>query len=160
MDKITTIVNHDTAKELSKRTQLLVLVGIVFGFVCIGLYVLFGFTMNSWGEIINIILLVLGCFLIALSGMLEMGVIKRVNIYKKNGYEATYEFFDKYFVLQAFRNGEKYQEEKVKYENIFGYFETKNYVILKLNTWDAIPLTKVEGLTEFLDSKGVIRRRK
>ena len=87
-------------------------------------------------------------------------IAERVNIYKKNGYEATYEFFDKYFILQAFRNGEKFQEEKVKYENIFGYFETKNYVVLKLNTWDAIPLTKVEGLTEFLDSKGVIRRRK
>ena len=160
MEIIKTVVDQSTAKELSKRMQLLAIGAIAFGFVCIGLYVLFGFLNNSWGDILNIVLLVLGCFLIALSGMLEFGLLKRINLYKNNGYESTYEFLDDHIELKAYRNGEQFQNAKIKYQDIACYIEMKNYIVIKLNNMNALPVSKVSGLTEFLDSKGIIRRRK
>ena len=160
MEKITTVVDQKTARELSFKTQLLVIGSFVFGLVSIGMYFLFSVLNDNFGDIINIVLLVLGTFLIALSLFLEFAVQRRINIYKKNGYEATYEFFDKHIQLQAFRNGEKFQDGKIKYTDIYGYWEEKNYITLKLNNMNTLPISKVSGLTEFLDSKGVLRRKR
>ena len=160
MEKITTVVDQKTARELSFKTQLLVIGSFVFGLVSIGMYFLFSVLNNNFGDIINIVLLVLGTFLIALSLFLEFAVQRRINIYKKNGYEATYEFFDNHIQLQAFRNGEKFQDGKIKYTDIYGYWEEKNYITLKLNNMNTLPISKVSGLTEFLDSKGVLRRKR
>ncbi|MBO4285716.1 MAG: hypothetical protein J5880_00095 [Bacilli bacterium] len=160
MEKITTVVDQKTARELFFNTQLLNIVAFVFGLICIGMYFLFSFLNNNYGEMINIVLLVLGTFLIALSLFLEFALQRRINIYKKNGYEATYEFFNNHIQLQAFRNGEKFQDGKIKYTDIYGYWESKNYINLKLNNLNTLPINKISGLTEFLDSKGVLRRKK
>ena len=160
MEKITTVVDQKTARELSFKTQLLVIGSFVFGLVSIGMYFLFSVLNDNFGDIINIVLLVLGTFLIALSLFLEFAVQRRINIYKKNGYEATYEFFNNHIQLQAFRNGEKFQDGKIKYTDIYGYWEEKNYITLKLNNMNTLPISKVSGLTEFLDSKGVLRRKR
>ena len=160
MEKITTVVDQKTARELSFKTQILVIASFVFGLVCIGMYFLFSYLNNNYGDILNVVLLVLGTFLIALSLFLEFAVQRRINIYKKNGYEATYEFFDKHIQLQAFRNGEKFEDGKIKYTDIYGYWEEKNYITLKLNNMNTLPITKVSGLTEVLDSKGVLRRKR
>ena len=160
MEKITTVVDQKTARELSFKTQLLVIGSFVFGLVSIGMYFLFSYLNNNFGDIINIVLLVLGTFLVALSLFLEFAVQRRINLYKKNGYEATYEFLDNHIQLQAFRNGEKFQDGKIKYTDIYGYWEGKNYITLKLNNMNTLPISKVSGLTEFLDSKGVLRRKR
>ena len=160
MEKITTVVDQKTARELFFNTQLLNIVAFVFGLICIGMYFLFSFLNNNYGEMINIVLLVLGTFLIALSLFLEFALQRRINIYKKNGYEATYEFLTDHIQLQAFRNGEKFQDGKIKYTDIYGYWESKNYINLKLNNLNTLPINKISGLTEFLDSKGVLRRKK
>ena len=159
MEKITTVVNQKTAREISFKTQILVVVSFVFGLVCMGMYFLFSVLNNNFGEIINIVLLVLCTFLVALSMFLEFAVQRRINIYKKNGYEATYEFLDNHIQLQAFRNGEKFQDGKIKYTDIYGYWEGKNYVTIKLNNMNTLPISNVSGLTEFLDSKGISRRK-
>ena len=160
MEKITTVVNEKTARELSMKNQILAIGSFLFGCVCVALYFVLSLVENNFGSIVNIILLGLGGMLMGISVLLEIGLIKRANLYKKNGYEATYEFFDKYIQLQAFRNGEKFEDGKIKYTDIYGYWESKNYISLKLNNMNNLPISKVDGLIEFLDSKGIMRRRK
>lgn len=160
MEKITTIVNEKTAKELSMKNQILAIGAFFFGLICIGMYFLFSYLDGDYSKILYVILLGLGGMLVGVSIILEIGLLKRIRIYKENGYEATYEFFDKNLTLQAFRNGEKFQDAKIKYEDIYGYWELKNYVIIRLHSMDALPISKVSGLTEFFDSKGVLRRKR
>lgn len=160
MEKITTIVNEKTAKELSMKNQILALGAFLFGLICIGMYFLFSYLDGDYSKILYVILLGLGGMLVGVSIILEIGLLKRIRIYKENGYEATYEFFDKNLALQAFRNGEKFQDAKIKYEDIYGYWELKNYIIIRLHSMDALPISKVSGLTEFFDSKGVLRRKR
>ena len=160
MEKIRTTVNEKTIKELQKKRQITVLFAFCFGPICIGLYVLFGFLNSSWGNVLNMILLVLGAFLIALSIMVEFQLQKRALTYKKNAYESTYEFFDDHIVLTAYHNDEQFEHQVIKYKDLYGYYETTNYVVIKLTDFHSLPISKVSGLTEFLDSKGVIRRKK
>lgn len=160
MEKIVTVVNKQTAKELSTKNQILAIGAFVFGLICIGLYFLFSILDKNFGSILYIIMLGIGGMLVGISILFEAAIIKRINLYKNNNYESTYEFLDHYIVLEAFRNGEKFQEAKIKYEEIFGYWELTNYVLIKLNNGNALPIKKVSGLTDFLDSKGVIRRKK
>lgn len=160
MEKITTVVNEKTARELSLKNQILAIGAFIFGLVCVGMYFLFSYLDGDFSKIIYIVLLGLGGMLIGVSILLEVGLLKRINLYKNNGYESTYEFFDTYLTLTAFRNGEKFQDAKIKYNEIYGYWESKNYINLKLNNMNTLPMNKVSGLTEFLDSKGILRRRK
>jgi len=160
MEKITTVVNEKTARELSMKNQILAIGAFIFGMVCVGLYFLFSFLDNNFGSIINIILLGLGGMLMGVSVLLEIGLLRRIKLYKNNGYESTYVFLDDCVKLEAFRNGEKFQDAKIKYNEIAGYIELKNYICLRLNNMNTLPVNKVSGLIEFLESKGVMRRRR
>lgn len=160
MEKITTLVNEKTAKELSMKNQILAIGAFLFGCLCVALYFIFSFMNNDFGSIINIILLGLGGMLMGVSLLLEFGLIRRINLYKKNGYEATYEFLDKHIKLEAFRNGEKFEDATIKYVDIVGYWESKNYISVRLNNMNVLPIQKASGLTEFLESKGVMRRKR
>ena len=160
MEKISTTVNEKTIKELQKKRQITVLIAFCFGPICIGLYVLFGFLNSSWNNVLNMILLVLGAFLIALSILIEFQLQKRALVYKKNAYESTYEFFDDHILLTAYHNGEQFEQQNIKYKDLYGYYETANYVVLKLTDFHSLPINKVSGLTDFLSNKGVTRRTK
>ena len=92
--------------------------------------------------------------------MLGAALFKRYRIYKNNNYESSYEFFDDHIQLIAYQNGDKFQEAKIKYTDIYGYIELKNYVIVKLNNMNTLPITKASGLIEYPESKGVQRRKK
>ena len=160
MEKIKTTVNLATAKELSKKQQILVIVGFITGIACVALGVTFTLLNPQDRSILYLILIILGGLLVAFAGMLGAALFKRYRIYKNNNYESSYEFFDDHIQLIAYQNGDKFQEAKIKYTDIYGYIELKNYVIVKLNNMNTLPIAKASGLIEYLESKGVQRRKK
>ena len=157
MEKITTTIDGNSAKEFIKGTYILDYVALGVGALCVVLYVIFGIAGDgkNWLSGLQLILLTVGVLLIVLAivllNMLNKA-IKKSNEFKRT---ITYDFSDEYLIYEVMRNEELIENGKLTYADLSKYKETKNYVYvgLKNNTWLAID--KVDGLTDFLNSKGL-----
>ena len=157
MEKITTTIDGNSAKEFIKGTYILDYVALGVGALCVVLYVIFGIAGDgkNWLSGLQLILLTVGVLLIVLAivllNMLSKA-IKKSNEFKRT---ITYDFSDEYLVYEVMRNEELIENGKLAYTDLSKYKETKNYVYvgLKNNTWLAID--KVDGLIDFLNSKGL-----
>ena len=157
MDKITTIVDGNSSKEFVKGTYILDYVSISIGALCIVLYIVFGITGNNWLSGLQIILLTVGIMLVILSSILLATLnkaIKKGNEFKRT---ATYEFEEDYLIYEISRNDEVIENGRLPYSDFSMYRETEHYVYvgLKNNTWFVV--NKVDGLTNFLASKGLTK---
>ena len=157
MEKITTTIDGNSAKEFIKGTYILDYVALGVGALCVVLYVIFGIAGDgkNWLSGLQLILLTVGVLLIVLAivllNMLNKA-IKKSNEFKRT---ITYDFSDEYLIYEVMRNEELIENGKLTYADLSKYKETKNYVYvgLKNNTWLAID--KVDGLIDFLNSKGL-----
>ena len=157
MERIITTIDGNSAKEFIKGTYILDYVALGVGALCVVLYVIFGIAGDgkNWLSGLQLILLTVGVLLIVLAivllNMLNKA-IKKSNEFKRT---ITYDFSDEYLIYEVMRNEELIENGKLTYADLSKYKETKNYVYvgLKNNTWLAID--KVDGLIDFLNSKGL-----
>ena len=159
MEKITTIIDGNSSKEFVKGTYILDYVALGVGSLCVILYIIFGIAGDgkNWLSGLQIILLTVGVLLIVLALVLLHSLnkaIRRGNEFKRS---ITYDFQDEYLVYEISRNGEAIESGKLPYSDFTEYKETKNYVYvgLKNNTWFIVD--KVDGLIDFLSSKGLTK---
>lgn len=155
MDKITNVVDGESSREFVKGTFILDYVALGVGIFCIILYLIFGIGQRNWLVILNLILLTVGILLVVLSIVLLVKLntaIKKGNEFKRT---VTYEFESEHLLYEVTRNEEVIESGKLPYTDLTSYKETENYVYvgLKNNTW--FVMKKVEGLVQYLESKGL-----
>ena len=155
MDKLTTVVDGESSREFVKGTFILDYVALGVGIFCIILYLIFGIGQRDWLVILNLILLTVGILLVVLSIVLLAKLntaIKKGNEFKRT---VTYEFESEHLLYEVTRNEEVIESGKLPYTDLTSYKETENYVYvgLKNNTW--FVMKKVEGLVQYLESKGL-----
>ena len=157
MDRITTPIDGNSAKEFVKETIILDYVALGVGSLCIVLYLIFAIAGNNWLSGLQIILVSIGALLIILSIALLVNLNKAIK--KADDFKRTiaYEFEPDYFLYEVTRNEEIIENGKLPYTDLTEYKESEHYVYvgLKNNTWFAIK--KVDGLIAYLESKGLTK---
>ena len=155
MEKIKTVLDEKATKEFMKGGFILAYVGIAVSLLVFAIYVLFGVINNSWVDTISIVLLIAGITLLLLSLFLlffYMNAVKKAGAFIRT---AEYEFLDDSLVYTLYRNDEKIEEGKQYYQDLVDYRESKNYVFIRLKNNTFFAITKVDGLVDFLASKGL-----
>ena len=157
MEKLTTIINKNTTKELIKNTFVLSIVALIVGLVMIGLYILFGALNNSWLEPLQIILVVLAVILLVLAVVIILSYVGSLSKMKNYVRKIVYDFQDEFILFDIYKDEELIEQGKVYYQDLIEYKETKNFIFIKLsnNTW--LSFSKVDGLVEFFASKGLTK---
>ena len=107
----------------------------------------------------SISLLVAGGILLLSSILLysmQKLAIKRARQFSR---EATYEFLDDVISYEVYRDEQLMESGKLPYQDFLDYRETKNYIFVRLRNNTYLAIDKVDGLSDFLKSKGLKRRR-
>lgn len=157
MKKISTLIDKNSTKEFSQGTFIFALVAFVIALGIIALYIIFGVLNNSWLDLMQIVLVVLGGVLVVLCVLI---VINYLNAIKKmEGFERTivYDFLDDAVTYDIYREEEIVENGKIYYEDILDYKMTKSYVFLRLKNNSWLGVKKEEGLIEFIKSKGIFK---
>ena len=155
MEKITTILDGKVTKELVKHHIAEGIVGIIFGLLVIAAYITMSIIKKDWLDALFVVLLALGaivlCFGILLVGISSISIKKSSEFKRK----LVSEFADEYFTYDLYRENEKVEQGKIYYVDLMGYKQTKHYLFLGLKNNNYIGINKVEGLVEFVRSKGL-----
>ena len=155
MEKITTKVNVNAAKELIKPYINYFFFTLGFALVMVGIYVLVSFSDNSWGNPFHVVLIVLTGVIFLLSFAFlgtYHNVVKRASYTERT---VIYDFLDEFFLAEGFKEDEKVEENKYFYENVQGYRLSKNYIYLLMDFGGFLPITRSEELISFLKEKGI-----
>ena len=155
MEKISTVIDKNSTKEFIQGTFIFSWVALFTALSLIALYIVFGIINNSWGDLLQIVLVVLGGSLLVLSILVirnYFNALAKMDNFKRT---IVYEFLDDAISFTVNKEDEAIENGKVYYEDFISYKATKNYVYLRLknNTWLAIK--KEEGLISFITSKGI-----
>ena len=157
MEKIITVIDSKSSKEFLQGTFILDYFALGVGILCLLLYVLFGVKDNHWLKGMNLILLSVGILLLVMAIVLLSMLYKALKKADEFKRTITYDFQDDYFTYEVIRNDEIIESGKLLYSDLTSYKETENYIYagLKNNSWFSI--SKVDGLIDFLNNKGVRR---
>lgn len=155
MEKIRTVINDKPLKELFHNTFILSLVAFIFSLVLASLYVTFSVTDEEWIETGRIILVILSGILMFLS--LFLFVTCKKSIVKNRDFirEVEYDFQEDGLAFEVFRNHERIEGGKLRYQDLLDYKETKNYVFVRIGNNTCFIIDKVDGLIDFLESKNI-----
>lgn len=158
MEKIRTKVDERSIKELLHGAIILAIVSFVLSLLIIVLFLIFFFHDMSVDP--SSISLIIAGGLLLLSSILLYSMqklaIKRARQFVR---EVEYEFLDDSISYEVYRNEEKVESGKLPYQDFLDYRETKNYVFVRLKNNTYLAIDKVDGLSDFLKSKGLKRRR-
>lgn len=136
-----TKMTKDVLKELHKTIKIwaivLTSVGGVGWFILLADKILFNYT-NSYFSLLFILSFVLG-----ISYFLIIGINKKNNS-KMLEEESEYEFYDTYFIVKTFRNGEQLETIKTYYKDIVKVKETKSYIFINPNRIITYPVGKAD----------------
>ena len=155
MEKIRTVVDEKPLKEIFHNTFILSLIALIFSLVLASIYVTFSATGGDWADTMSVILIIFAGLLMFLSVFLfvtSKKAIKKATIFIR---EVEYDFLDDGLGFDVYRNNEKIENGKLPYQDFLDYRETKNYVFLRLANNSVFAIDKVDGLIEFLESKGI-----
>ena len=155
MEKIKTIIDRKANKEILGTTFALTWLCFAFSLLCVVLYFLFSILFNNWLDPISISSLVIGIIILVFAVVVLFYLSN--NLKKSTHYvrEAIYDFTDDALLYEVHQNGEKIEEGKVYYCDLLDYKETKNYIYLRLRNNTFICVSKVDGLLDFIISKGI-----
>ena len=158
MERIITKIDGASSKEFVKGTYILDYVALVVGVICIALYVFFGIKDANWLSGLQILTIGSGLLLVILAIVLLASLNKAIKKADEFARTIAYEFEDEHLIYAVYRNEEIIENGKLPYSDLTRYKESKNYVFVGLNnnTWFA--MNKVEGLTSFLESKGIYKK--
>ena len=160
MDKIRTTVNEKVSKELMYGIFALVLMGYLVSVLVLGLYFFFAAPKQEWFESLNMVMLVIGLILLLLTSVLLFNYISNLKKAKTFLREVEYEFLDEELSYEVFRDGRVIEQGKMAYKDFLDYRTTKNYVFIRLMNNTFFVIDKIDGLTDYLESKGVNKKGK
>ena len=157
MEKITTVLDgKNVTKELAKKNRLSIFSSLAAGLLCVVLYFVFSSINNSWGDALNIIMLVVGVVCLILCGLMVFKIYKAIKHNDKEPITCVYDFQEEYILMEAFKkDGTKVEESRLFYKELLGYYERNGYVFLKVKENVYLPITKTPELISFLASKGL-----
>ena len=157
--KITTVIDKKSTGEFIRGTFLFALLGLGLSILMIALYVIFGVLNNSWGDPLQIVLLILGAVLLLLSSVMVISYTSSMSKIKDYVRTVVYDFQDDSVSFEIFNGEERVEGGKATYLEIVSYKETKNYVYLRIITNVCLVVKKEEGLVEFLKDKGIAKHQ-
>ena len=157
MEKLTTIINKNTTKELIQNTFVLAIVSFIVGLLMIGIYVLFGILNKSWLDPLQIIVVVLAVILIVLAMVIVLSYIGSLSKMKNYVRKVNYEFKEDEILFDIYKDDELVEQGKVFYQDLLEYKQTKNYIFVRLSNNAWLSFSKADGLIEFFASKGLTK---
>lgn len=155
MEKIKTVIDEKVVKELMQNYLVLSLVSISIGLLMVALYVVLGILNGNWTDILSIILVVLGVLSVFLGSILLVSYLKSIKRAKGFLRTAVYDLREDAISYELFRNEEKIEEGKQYYQDLLDYKETDSFVFVRLQNNTFLAIDKVDGLIDFLISKGI-----
>ena len=160
MEKIRTHIDENVTKEASRSIVVLLWVGLGVSLLTYGLYVLFGVIGGDWLGGSNITLLICGTVLLIL--ILFLLLVYQGNLKKAKDYmrDIEYDLTDDAILFDVYRDNEKIENGKLYYKDFQNYRVTKSYILIKLLNNSILAIDKVDGLEEFLQSKGLRKNKK
>ena len=158
MEKIRTTLDERSVKELLHGAIVLAIISFAVSLLTIALFLVF-FFHDMHVDPSSISLLIAGGILLLSSILLysmQKLAIKRARQFAR---EATYEFLDDVIGYEVYRDEQLMESGKLPYQDFLDYRETKNYIFVRLRNNTYLAIDKVDGLSDFLKSKGLKRRR-
>ena len=156
--EISTKFNKKCIKELFKNSFLISIFGLVAGVICFAAYVTFSIINNSWTDMWSIILIIAGVFVISVSLVLFLKIIKLEKVAEESNGTFKETFLDDRLKVETFRGEIKVDEKEITYASLINFSLTSNYVFLKLENKSVLPVTRSEELINFLLSKNIKRK--
>lgn len=159
MKQIKTPIDKESTKEFVQGNLYFAIVSLGVALAIIALYVVFGVINHSWLDPLQIVLVVLGGVLLVLSIIMVVGYLNSINKMKDFHRTIAYSFSDDEITYDIYKEEEKVASGKTSYIDVLEYKEAKHFVYLRLrnNTW--LVISKEEELLEFLNSKGIEKRK-
>lgn len=159
MKDIKTPIDKESTKEFVQGNLYFAIVSLGVALAIIALYIVFGVINHSWLDPLEIVLVVLGGTLLVLSIIMVVSYLTSINKMKDFRRTIVYSFSNDEITYDIYKEEEKAVSGKTPYIDVLEYKETKHYVYLRLrnNTW--LVISKEEGLIEFLQSKGIEKRK-
>ena len=159
MQRIKTIIDRKANQELLSATFCLGWLGFAISLLCVVLYFLFGIIFNDWLSPSLISCLAISVLILILSLIILFYLSNNLKQSSRYVREAIYDFLDDALLYEVYQNDEKIEEGKVRYCDLLDYKETKNYIYLRLRNNTFICVSKVDGLLDFIISKGIHKNK-
>ena len=106
----------------------------------------------------SIILIIAGVFVISVSLVLFLKIIKLEKVAEESNGTFKETFLDDRLKVETFRGEIKVDEKEITYASLINFSLTSNYVFLKLENKSVLPVTRSEELINFLLSKNIKRK--
>ena len=156
--EISTKFNKKCIKELFKNSFLISIFGLAAGIICFATYITFSIINNNWTDLWSIILIIAGVFVISISLVLFLKIIKLEKVAEESNGTFKETFLDDRLKVETFRGDTKVDEKEITYASLIHFSSTSNYVFLKLENKSVLPVSKTEELINFLLSKNIKRK--
>lgn len=155
MEKITTVIDEKANKELAKPTRILSYIIGFLGAACIGFYITFSALTKTWGDALNIVLVIVGAIFLLFGVYFDHIITKALKRAKADPFTSISDFQDEYVFIEIFKNEEKMSEGKIYYNTIKRMLVRKNYIYLVGENRMTYVFTKSDELLDFLSKTGV-----
>lgn len=153
MEKIETVIDQQVAKEHLRPLLNWALFCVVISAICTGLYILFSILQNNWVDVINIVLVATGGFILLCSIFFVVTYFINLNKVKNLNNVLTCEFFEDHLHLTSYKEDKLIQEANIYYSELIGYKESKNYIFLGLKNNNFITVKKVDFIISFVQEQ-------
>ncbi len=127
-------------KELNQKAKTVFILLLVIGSIGLLAYIVFGTVYENEPFWVKYFLASAIPFGIGLVFLITVNKLQKS--FKNADIYNVYEFFDAYFTVNTFENGENKASAKVYYKDISKITSTKNYIFLYLQSKQALPVLK------------------
>ena len=158
MEKIKTKIDGSTIKELFSNLIISTVVGTVIGLGFLLAYIFISLSNDSWKEMMNVTFLVVGIILFLVSTFVLFKIVSTFITTRNSVAQSVSDFQDNSVNIVVQRENKEVDNANIPYEAITSFSVKKSYIFLKLSNRGVFPITKTDGLEEFLLSKGIKRK--
>ena len=159
MEKIETNIDDRMVKEAYRPLFRLSIIAIGIAIAFVIFYVIFSILNKNWFDALNLIALSVSFVLVICAIYLLVRIHQMVKKEQEFSRKAIYELLDEYVSYEVYRNDEKIESGKAYYKDLLGYKETKNTVFLVMRNNSLLGIKKVNGLIDFIKSKGLEKKK-
>ena len=150
MEKLEVVIDKNVAKEHLAPLFRNAIFCFIAALVIAGLYVLFSILWNNWADVLNIILLVAGAFILVAGFIFVYMYFSNIKKIGNASNKIIYEFTDDYVNFATYKEDALLQKSSIPCSEFIGYKETKNYIFLGLNNNNFLVVKKCDFIYSFL----------
>ena len=160
MEKIETNIDDKLIKEAYRPLYRLSIIAIAIALAFVVFYVVFSILNKNWFDALNLVALSVSFVLVICAIYLLIRIHQMIKKEQAFSRKAIYELFDEYVTYEVYRNNEKIESGKAYYRDLQGYRESKNTVFLIMRNNSYIAIKKVDGLVDFIKSRGLVKKKR